>query len=766
MKSTDICQDVLKRLRQWQMRLVLQRLVFTATASSVLVATALLLEIPPATWLLQLAVLVIVSFVHLVFSHKWRQLIPENFLQHLNRRFPDFEESAQLLIKEDSDLSPMRKLQRNRARAVYTGNLARLEQWRPLIKYRPATAVILFFVLIAMTSSQLRLLTDRWLSAPPVFTTAARTTAGTTQITHMAISIQPPEYTGLPANETDLPNLDIVEGSLVQWDLAFNSKADHYFLQLSDGQKIDLSPVADGHWYASSTILRTDLYRIIGKTADQETSIGDIYALTVTLDQVPDVRILVPDTSSLEIPKQGSPTFSSSVLITDDYGVQSAGILASVAKGSGEGVKFRDQELSFDQSEKTDRGTLYQREWDLQSLGMEPGDEIYFTVVATDNKQPTANTGRSETVIVRWLEDEQTGLAAEGLAIDFIPEFFKSQRQIIIDTEQLLEDQKSLELQTFKDTSYEIGQAQADLKQKYGQYLGDEFGAGPGEQLGIMHEIAESRENEPGGDEPGGDKSGPDEHGHEESASINTRISTTAEILELFGHNHGDPEIGPITKRNPVALMKRAVSEMWQAEKHLMQAEPEQALPFEYEAYKYLKLARQADRIYVKRLGFEPPPVSEDRRLTGELDEILTYQLSEDSNAVEQTGPRADQRLLRDAYNLLSTQTPAAELTTAQRALLIRLSAHLMTLSEKRPALIKQAATVEKLLLAGRHQIDACPDCITELNTTLWNLMDEGTALFHQGKAAYYPGDDLIRSYQDELQKTVLAPEISEGGAP
>ena len=57
--------------------------------------------------------------------------------------------------------------------------------------------------------------------------------------------------------------------------------------------------------------------------------------------------------------------------------------------------------------------------------------------------------------------------------------------------------------------------------------------------------------------------------------------------IELSAHDHGDPEIGPITQRNPLALMKRAVSEMWRAERHLMQAEPALALPFEYEAYKY-----------------------------------------------------------------------------------------------------------------------------------------------------------------------------------
>ncbi len=760
MKPADIRKDVMSHLRQWRLRLMLQRLVFTITASSVLIASALLLETPVTTLLLQLAVLVFVSFAQLILSRKWRQLIPDNFLQHLNRRFPDFEESAQLLIHEKNDLTAMRRLQRQRVQAVYADNLARLEQWQPAVTYRLAGSVTLVFVLLALTSNQLRLLADQLLSNPTAHTSSAELNAAKPQITHIDISIQPPEYTGLPATRTGLADLDIVEGSLVQWDFVFSPAADSYLLSFSDGQQLTLSPDEDNHWHANSIITRTDLYQVKGKTAGLETSIGNIYALTVTLDQAPDIRILEPDASTLEIPKQGPARFSSSVLIKDDYGVLSAEILASVAKGSGEGVKFRDQKLSFDQSTKTAKGLLYQREWDLQSLGMEPGDEIYFTVVATDNKQPEANTGRSETLIVRWLEDEQTGLAAEGLAIDFIPEFFKSQRQLIIDTEQLLEDEKNLELQAFKDTSYEIGQAQADLKHKYGQYLGDEFGEGPGEQLGIMHEIAAAQ----GGEQEGNDGGG-DEHAHEESTSINTRISTTAEILDLFGHNHGDPEIGPITKRNPVAFMKRAVSEMWQAEKHLMQAEPALALPFEYEAYKYLKLARQADRIYVKRLGFEPPPVTEDRRLTGELDEILTYQTKENINSAGQTGPQADQLLLRNAYHLLSTQAPLATLTAPGQALFTRLSSHLMTLSQQRPALIKQAATVEKLLLSGQLQLDACPGCGVDLRTTLWNLMDNGPALFHQGKATYYNDDELIQSYRDELQKTRPSPTSPQGGS-
>ena len=75
--------------------------------------------------------------------------------------------------------------------------------------------------------------------------------------------------------------------------------------------------------------------------------------------------------------------------------------------------------------------------------------------------------------------------------------------------------------------------------------------------------------------------------------------------------------------------MKRSIANMWQAELHLMLSQPEQALPYEEQALKFLKMAKKAERIYVKRLGFEPPPVSEQRRYLGELDEILTYHQTE-----------------------------------------------------------------------------------------------------------------------------------------
>ena len=55
--------------------------------------------------------------------------------------------------------------------------------------------------------------------------------------------------------------------------------------------------------------------------------------------------------------------------------------------------------------------------------------------------------------------------------------------------------------------------------------------------------------------------------------------------------------------------------------------------------------------------------------------------------------------------------------------------------------------------MAGQLQLDACQDCLEDLNITVWNLMDEGAALLHKDKAVYYGDDGLIQNYQDELRK-------------
>ena len=734
--DVEIHSDIQSRLGVWRRRLLWQRFLYVLAAIAVLVLVGHWLATPFHILLQQVCALGLVLFVQLLLSRKWRRLTPGNFLQHLNRRFPEFEESAQLLLPGSEKPGPLQYLQRERAKTVYRQNLAQLKRWQPQLKYRPAMTVIISCLLLVLFSDQLESLPGRLLSKGSTPPASGPAPDSTVVFNNIAIRIEPPAYTGLATIQTDQLDLEFPQGSLVEWTLSFADNGDEYALQLSNDRQVHLERGGDRNLNASAVIDSTNLYRINRVNAEDNQSIGEIYSMTVKLDQVPDIRILEPVVSSLEIPRDGPARFNSQALVKDDYGIATVEILASVAKGSGEGVKFRDQTLNFDRFTETSQGFLYQKEWDLEALGMEPGDEVYFTVIATDNRLPQANTGRSSTLIVRWLEDQERGLAADGLGIDFIPEFFKSQRQIIIDTEQLIEDEAQLADQVFKDTSYEIGQSQAFLKHKYGQYLGDEFDEGSGEISAVDHEATADADD---GHE--------DEHGPASTGDTNKNLNSTADILRLFGHDHGDPEIGPITRRNPVALMKRAVNEMWQAEKHLLQAQPQKALPFEYEAYKYLKLAREADRIYVKRLGFEPPPVSEDRRLTGKRDEILSYRLSTPEQTVGSDEEQWKKQLLKDVYQVLTKYSSAFYFDDNEKELLSALSREFTRWSQQRAALIRHAASLERLSVAGRLYLADCETCLQDLKTIIWNLVEESAQTFHHSVSAWYVDDGWFQDY-------------------
>ena len=82
---------------------------------------------------------------------------------------------------------------------------------------------------------------------------------------------------------------------------------------------------------------------------------------------------------------------------------------------------------------------------------MEPGDELYFTVNAVDNRPNIPGVTVSQTKILKWLDDDDIGITSDGILMDFIPEYFKSQRQIIIETIELIEREPLLTEDEFED---------------------------------------------------------------------------------------------------------------------------------------------------------------------------------------------------------------------------------------------------------------------------------------------------------------------------
>ena len=69
---------------------------------------------------------------------------------------------------------------------------------------------------------------------------------------------------------------------------------------------------------------------------------------------------------------------------------------------------------------------------------------------------------------------------------------------------------------------------------------------------------------------------------------------------------------------------------MWDAELHLRLYEPEKSLPYQYDALKIIQEIKNSARIYVHRIGFDPPPIKEESRLSGDIEGITNYDKQEE----------------------------------------------------------------------------------------------------------------------------------------
>ncbi len=663
----------------------------------------------------------------------YRVITPAVFADHLDRRLPGLEESSYLMLTDAGKLAPMRRLQRSRVADVLPSLLADREQWLP-----PVTRAATLWVLVA--ASLVILLAEPIRSA--VISTTASIVASQavpaenraeSMIASTEVRIEPPAYTGLDARITDSLDLELPEGSLVTWQLKFRQPGS-YALVIGDEPPVPMTPGADDTHVAQALIENTSLYRITEIDGSEQAL---VYTLSVSLDKPPRVRIVEPGETALSIERGGSTRFDSLVEVRDDFGLGAVEIRASVAKGSGEGVKFRDEVFDFDTQAEQDAGEFvgqaYGRAWNLRSLGMEPGDEVYFFVVARDNREPEPNVSRSDTVVVRWLDEAAEVITVGDLAIDVMPEYFKSQRQIIIEAEQLIADRDQIDEKTFAETSRALGESQADLKSRYGQYLGDEFGEsldGEWDPPELEDELESEDEHEHHDDHADHGVPAEDEFGSAEA------------LIARYIHDHEAADVGPITSRNPVGLMKRAIAKMWQSELHLRLSEPAESLPHQYAALEYYNRAREADRIFTRRLGFEPPPVAEDRRLTGDIDDVR-------NNRVEEAAAedRSDDALFRELHDRLSTRSPTEPFDPDELELLALAADRLQKLSSDRPALIKQAARLEQLRVAGGPATANCEDCVADAIRTAWSVLTSPRAMPVRGARPVAVDDALIRDY-------------------
>jgi hypothetical protein len=584
----------------------------------------------PVSALFAVSGAVLIFFYHAERLHLF-SLTESQVAFYLNQNFPVLQNSSDLLLQETTGLSNLQQLQKHKIAATF-------ETMRTTIRFPhkigPALMILLTSAMLSYT----------WLYFAPVYSPANPSTTSSvtsdTPLTNDAVippvvktislSISPPRYTGIRPSETTNPNLTIPEGSTVDWTFTFTDAVKNASLIFSGKDQISLSSNDSINFTVQKSLYQTGFYQLAWLDASGQLRHSDFYKIEITKDQAPDIAVHRLNQFT-EMEFADKLLIDLNATLTDDYGLDSAHIIATVSKGSGESVKFREDKLFFEKPSVIQGKHLDAiRTLNLRKLGMEPGDELYFYIVAYDNRTPERNRTRTETYFISLRDTtQQETVIDDGLGVDLMPDYFRSQRQIIIDTEKLLREKKKTTADKFKSKSNELGYDQKVLRLRYGEFLGEEFESGIGPQNALPEEDHDHEEEEDVTKKYGHVHDTENEHnlvqekpiGHQHNHEEHEGEDKNG-IPKEYVHQHDSEEEATFFTMSIRAKLKAALTVMWDAELHLRLYEPEKSLPFQYKALKLLKEISQDSRIYVHRTGFDPPPIKEEKRMTGDLSEV------------------------------------------------------------------------------------------------------------------------------------------------
>lgn len=295
---------------------------------------------------------------------KLRRRVTFEWTAWLDGAVPEMEDSAALLESADT---PIARLQQKRLferldAAISPAQLRRIVKQYvsagyPIILISAALAAMVWFA--TNREQTVNVATP----AGPIAT--ANAAAAPPQLT---LRIAPPAYTGVAASESAPGDLQVPEQTMVSWCLKGNVTGNEK-IELANGQV--LSP---GQECARWTALESVLWRWRGER----------HTLRVIPDAPPEIEITAP-TQMVQDLREGATGTAMAIRISDDYAVQRATLHLTLARGSGENVKFTDREMPLPASNNPKQRD-WSKNWSLAELGMEPGDELYFFVRAAGRR--------------------------------------------------------------------------------------------------------------------------------------------------------------------------------------------------------------------------------------------------------------------------------------------------------------------------------------------------------------------------------------------
>jgi hypothetical protein len=505
--------------------------------------------------------------------------------QRLNARRAEFEDSAGLLFRPG--VGALAALQRARIESRLQGVPVQAlgpRLLQPLQLLPPLLAACF--------------LAGLWLLQPaagpaPIAVEGAGAAAetGPPTLRGAEIRIRPPAYTGRAERGVSGLDAEAEQGALLTWSLQIAPAPSRAALVFIDGERLELEPVGD-RYVAESTLTESRRYRL---ELDGEVREGDKPAarLHAIVDSPPSLQVRRPG-QTLTVVDSAAP-LQLEIEASDDYGLGAASLSITLASGVGEVIEVREQRIVL-RGEGDARARRYRPRIDPLALGFAEASDLILRVEVSDKRAPTPQLTRSPAYILRWPKSvDAEGSGVEGFIQRTLPAYFRSQRQIIIDTEALVEAQPQLSSEDALSKSDAIGVDQRLLRLRYGEFLGEEV-----EDAGSALPEGHSYD---------------DGHGH----SPPPAGGEARALIEAFGHVHDESEAAtlfdPVTRER----LRRALGEMWQSELNLRSGQPRAALPHQHRALDLIKQIQQAGRIYLARVGLELPPIDFSRRLSGDL---------------------------------------------------------------------------------------------------------------------------------------------------
>ncbi len=611
----------------------------------------------------------VIAVLWLLFdARRWQQRIRNEWATWLNAAIPALEDSSELLAEDAA--TPIARLQQQRLHARLNAVLG-AEQFHAIARAR-VRLPLLPLLLVLVTCVAAALYQGRQSAA------VSRTTApsATQPIAAGAIYLRvlPPAYTGVAAFDSAARDIQIPQYSQVRWCVK-QPAGSVPSIELGDGSVLTL---ADG--CVQRRVDESLFWRSSGSSSG-----ATRYNIRVIADQAPEVTITEP-TELIHLLARDARSAQIAVTAKDDYAISRASLHMTLARGSGENIRFSDREVPLPQSSDPKQRN-WKKQWSLAELGMEAGDELYFFVRATDNASDHPHTTQSPTYTLRLPAPEAESLDATALPSLAKPENLRSQRQIIIDTEQLVADlqaQPGMPAATLRSRSESIASDQAKLRLRYGQFLGEESNL-----FGDEHE----HENE-----------------HAQSTAPAAGFGRESSMLKEFGHAHDQEDNATIFDPKTKAILKRALSAMWDAEKSLRAITPKPALPPEYKALEAIKELQAAERIYLHRTAFVPPALKEEKRMTGDIVGVLGYKRAQGA----------------------ATSTVPAEVRDLVQALAQDGALPALWSKSAREVIAQRIVDPEQKLAAQRavqDVVDGCVACRGELRAWLRGTLSEAPVL-------------------------------------